>query len=63
MDQLDYNRDRMIDVEWDVTEKQAHPVEISVLTLDKPGLLANVSSAITTSDANISPRRGDNEGG
>lgn len=54
MDQLDYNKDRMIDVEWDITEKQARPVEISVLTLDKPGLLANVSLAITTSDANIS---------
>ena len=53
IDEFNYNKDRIIEVEWDRTEKKAHHVEISVLTLDKPGLLANVSSAITTSDANI----------
>lgn len=54
IDELDYDKDRMIDVEWDLSEATVHPVKISVLTEDKPGLLASVSASITSAEANIS---------
>ncbi|MCA1958783.1 MAG: bifunctional (p)ppGpp synthetase/guanosine-3',5'-bis(diphosphate) 3'-pyrophosphohydrolase [Nitrospira sp.] len=51
---LDYDRERLVDVEWDVTEPTQHPVKVAVITEDKPGVLANVSSAIAEGQANIS---------
>ena len=54
IDELDYDKDRMIDVDWDISETAVHPVKISVLTEDKPGLLASVSASITSAEANIS---------
>jgi GTP pyrophosphokinase len=51
---LDYDRERLVDVEWDVSEPAQHPVKVAVITEDKPGLLANVSSAIAEGQANIS---------
>ncbi|MCP9440772.1 MAG: bifunctional (p)ppGpp synthetase/guanosine-3',5'-bis(diphosphate) 3'-pyrophosphohydrolase [Nitrospira sp.] len=51
---LDYDRERLVDVEWDVTEPAQHPVKVAVITEDKPGVLANVSSAIAEGQANIS---------
>jgi GTP pyrophosphokinase len=53
LDALDYDRDRLIEVEWDVTMPGTHPVKVSVLAVDKPGVLANVSSSISGADANI----------
>lgn len=54
IDELDYDKERMVDVGWDVKGTETHPVKISVLTVDKPGLLANVSASITSAEANIS---------
>lgn len=50
---LAVDKDRLIDVDWEQDES-THPVRISVYTVDKPGLLANVSSAITSAEVNIS---------
>lgn len=54
LEALDYDRERLVDVEWDVTEPAQHPVKVAVITEDKPGVLANVSSAIAEGQANIS---------
>lgn len=49
----DMDPERRVDVEWDVREKAAHPVKLLVVTLDKKGLLAAISNAISACDANI----------
>jgi len=54
LDALDYDRDRLVEVDWDTTSTGTHPVKISVLTVDKTGMLANVSAAISGCNANIS---------
>lgn len=45
--------ERRLDVEWDVRERAAHPVKVRVITLDRKGLLAAISNAISACDANI----------
>jgi GTP pyrophosphokinase len=55
IDELDYDRDRLVDVDWDRDKASAaHPVDVTVLTVDRPGLLASVSSSISEAGANIS---------
>lgn len=54
LDALDYDKARLVEVDWDTAHPSTVPVKISTLTLDKPGMLANVSAAITNADANIS---------
>jgi len=54
LDALDYDKARLVDVDWDMAHLATVSVKITVLTLDKPGMLANVSSAITNAEANIS---------
>ncbi|MBK9309009.1 MAG: bifunctional (p)ppGpp synthetase/guanosine-3',5'-bis(diphosphate) 3'-pyrophosphohydrolase [Nitrospira sp.] len=51
---LDYDRNRLVEVEWDTATPGQHAVNISVIAQDRTGVLANVSSAIAGSDANIS---------
>ena len=51
---LDYEKDRLVEVEWDGQVDDIHSVKVCVLTVDQPGVLANVSSAIASSQANIS---------
>ena len=51
---LDYEKDRLVEVEWDSQVEGNHSVKVCVLTVDQPGVLANVSSAIASSQANIS---------
>ncbi len=53
LDALDYDRDRLVDVEWDFTAPSTHPVKVSIVAVDKPGVLANVSSSISGAEANI----------
>jgi GTP diphosphokinase / guanosine-3',5'-bis(diphosphate) 3'-diphosphatase len=53
LDALDYDRDRLVDVEWDFTTPSTYPVKVSVVAVDKPGVLANVSSSISGAEANI----------
>jgi GTP pyrophosphokinase len=54
VDELDYDRDRIVEVDWDVKDVATHPVKVSVITQDRPGMLAKISAAISAGDANIS---------
>ncbi len=54
LEALDYDRARLVEVEWDTTTPSQHAVKIAVIAVDKPGVLANVSSAIAGCHANIS---------
>ncbi|OGP82632.1 MAG: GTP pyrophosphokinase [Deltaproteobacteria bacterium RBG_16_58_17] len=45
--------DRLVDVQWDIREKREYPVQMRVVGNDKKGLLADISSAITSVDVNI----------
>lgn len=50
---LDYDKERLVDVEWEPGRGHTHPVKVSVLTIDRTGILANVSSAISEEHTNI----------
>ncbi|MGA1868252.1 MAG: RelA/SpoT family protein [bacterium] len=45
--------DRQIDVEWDITDKKQFPVDISITSEDKIGLLAQITTTISQHEANI----------
>ncbi|OGW51914.1 MAG: GTP pyrophosphokinase [Nitrospirae bacterium RBG_19FT_COMBO_58_9] len=51
---LDYDKERLVEVEWDVATPGTHSVKMSIVAVDKTGVLANVSSAIASCHANIS---------
>jgi GTP pyrophosphokinase len=53
LDALDYDKERLVEVEWDQTAPSTHAVKVSVLAVDKTGVLANVSSSISECEANI----------
>ncbi len=46
--------DRIVDVDWNVREKQTYPVRIKVVCNDRKGILTEVSSMISSFDVNIS---------
>ncbi|MDX1762919.1 MAG: bifunctional (p)ppGpp synthetase/guanosine-3',5'-bis(diphosphate) 3'-pyrophosphohydrolase [bacterium] len=46
--------DRLVDLEWDATQESTRPVRISVVTTNKPGILANISAMISSENINIS---------
>ncbi len=46
--------ERIVDVNWDVREKQTYPVRIKVVCADRKGILTEVSSTISSFDVNIS---------
>ncbi|MEN6622898.1 MAG: TGS domain-containing protein, partial [Smithella sp.] len=48
------DQERLIDVNWDVREKQTYPVRIKVICEDRKGILTEVSSTISSFDVNIS---------
>lgn len=50
---LEWDHNRLVDVEWDADVEGPHSVDVSVLTLDRPGMLAKVSSGISQCQANI----------
>ena len=54
IEEIEYDPDRRIDVEWDKESSGTHLVQISIVTVDKPGLLAKISNAIAVYDVNIS---------
>ena len=54
LEALDYDRERLVEVEWDTSAPSTHAVKVSVLAVDKTGVLANVSSSISECNANIS---------
>jgi GTP diphosphokinase / guanosine-3',5'-bis(diphosphate) 3'-diphosphatase len=47
--------ERMIEVQWDVSDKTRtlYPVKIEIWSTDKKGMLAEVSTAITSAESNI----------
>ena len=47
------DQERLIDVEWDERKKFNYPVKVEVTSVDKKGLLADVSAAISAAEANI----------
>ena len=54
IDELDYDKDRLVEVSWETQKAMTHPVKILVLTVDRPGLLALISASIASAKANIS---------
>ena len=50
----DFDPERIVDVQWNITEKHTYPVHVRVTCRDKKGLLAELSTAISTHDVNIS---------
>ncbi|MBI3598331.1 MAG: bifunctional (p)ppGpp synthetase/guanosine-3',5'-bis(diphosphate) 3'-pyrophosphohydrolase [Nitrospirae bacterium] len=54
IDHFTYNQDRLIEVSWERAAGITHCVDISVLTVDQPGVLGAVSTAISQDAANIS---------
>jgi guanosine-3',5'-bis(diphosphate) 3'-pyrophosphohydrolase len=50
---LDNDPQRKVKVEWDLRHKHIHPVRIRVICTDRKGLLADISSSITSNEANI----------
>jgi len=50
----DFDPERIVDVQWNITEKHTYPVHVRVTCKDKKGLLAELSTAISTHDVNIS---------
>ena len=54
LEALDYDRERLVEVDWDMSTPSQHAVKVSIIAVDKTGVLANVSSAIAECHANIS---------
>ena len=54
LEALDYDKERLVEVEWDAATPSTHSVKVSIVAVDKTGVLANVSSAIAECHANIS---------
>ena len=50
---LEWEHNRLVEVEWDADVKGRHSVDVSVLTHDRPGVLGKVSSGISQCQANI----------
>ncbi|MDI9570254.1 MAG: bifunctional (p)ppGpp synthetase/guanosine-3',5'-bis(diphosphate) 3'-pyrophosphohydrolase [Pseudomonadota bacterium] len=46
--------ERFVEVSWNIKEKQTYPVDILVICQDKKGVIAEVSSVISSLDINIS---------
>jgi GTP pyrophosphokinase len=44
---------RQIPAEWDGGKKQLYAVNIQVVTVDKPGLLADITNALKTAEVNV----------
>ena len=51
--QLEEESERLVEVEWDTGQKTIYPTKISIVTEDKPGLLASISNALAECHINI----------
>jgi len=51
--ELTFDKERLVEVSWGDFKPSAHAVKIAIRTEDRPGILASVSSSISTSEANI----------
>jgi GTP diphosphokinase / guanosine-3',5'-bis(diphosphate) 3'-diphosphatase len=56
---LDDDPNRKVEVEWDSTKEYSYPVRVRVLSEDKKGLLAEISSSMSSNEANITNARVD----
>lgn len=45
--------ERLIEVQWEATDRTFYPVKIEIWSTDKKGMLAEVSTAITSAESNI----------
>jgi GTP pyrophosphokinase len=45
--------ERLVEVEWDTSHKMPFPARISIVTEDKPGLLAKISITVSECDVNM----------
>jgi guanosine-3',5'-bis(diphosphate) 3'-pyrophosphohydrolase len=54
---LNDDPNRRVAVEWDATKEYNYPVKIRVYSDDKKGLLAEISSSLAQSEANITNAR------
>jgi len=45
--------ERLVEVEWDTSHTTPFPARISIVTEDKPGLLAKISSTVSECDVNM----------
>ncbi len=45
--------DRLVPVSWDATEKEAYPATLRVTSVERKGILADISTIISQKDANI----------
>jgi guanosine-3',5'-bis(diphosphate) 3'-pyrophosphohydrolase len=50
---FDSDPHRLVEIEWDLTQKADRNVKIRVVCVDRPGLLADMSQAIKDQNANI----------
>jgi len=50
---VDEDPNRKVEVEWDSTKGYSYPVRIRIYSDDKKGLLAEISSSLTSNEANI----------
>ncbi len=48
------DKERIVDVKWNISQKTAYPVHIRVVCEDRKGVLTEVSSVISSFDINIS---------
>ncbi len=51
---MEMDADRLVDVEWNLKEKHTFPVHMRVISSDYKGVLAEISSVISSLDVNIS---------
>lgn len=54
---MDEDPNRKVGVEWDSTKGYSYPVRIRIYSDDKKGLLAEISSSLTSNEANITNAR------
>jgi len=50
----DMDTERLVDVAWKIKEKHTYPVQMRVICNDKKGVLAEISTVISSLDVNIS---------
>jgi len=50
---LDADPERVVDVEWEPTEKEVHLARLRITSMDKKGILAEISAIMASKDANI----------
>ncbi len=54
LERLALNPERLVDVEWSHDGNTTSPVKLSIESLDKPGILAELSALISAANVNIS---------